>query len=260
MNENKRLWIITLFPQLFTSFFDVGVAGQTFSNQRGHQFSVQLINPSQFSPRDFKGVDDSPFGGGQGMVMRADVLKAALDHIVTEGHYGENYKARLKVIYTGPRGQIWNNECCKNFSQEFWGDDPKDLVFICGRYEGIDERFLSHYVDFTYSLGDYVLSGGELAVMTILDSAIRFVPGSLGNQNSAQDDSFNDGLLEHPQYTRPRVFEGEEPPVVLLSGDHKKIAEYRHQEKLRTTRECRPDLYEKYLKEHPIANNKNKRR
>lgn len=246
MSENKKIWIVTLFPQVFAPFFDVGVAGQTFSGQRGHQFQVTLINPSSFSPRDFKGVDDAPYGGGQGMVMRADVLKLALDHIIATGNYGEFYRQKLKVIYTGPRGQVWDNARCKLFAQDNWGAVPRDLVFICGRYEGIDERFLQHYVDETYSLGDYVLTGGELAVMTILDSAIRFVEGSLGHANSAHDDSFNDGLLEYPQYTRPKNFDGEEPPAILLSGDHQKIAEFRQQQKIIQTRKYRPDLLEKF--------------
>ncbi len=247
MSENKRIWIVTLFPQLFTPFFDVGVAGQTFSGNRGHRFQIETINPAAFSPRDFKGVDDSPYGGGQGMVMRADVLKAALDHIVSQSGFGPDYREKLKVIYTGPRGVVWDNQCCKDFSKKHWGEISHDLVFICGRYEGIDERFLIEYVDETYSIGDYVLTGGELAVMVILDSAIRFVDGSLGHQLSAQEDSFNDGLVEHPQYTRPKDFEGSSVPDILLSGDHKKIAAYRFQEKLEATKKYRPDLYQKYL-------------
>lgn len=260
MSENKRIWIVTLFPQLFVPFLDVGVAGQTFSGLRGHNFTVQLVNPSSFSSRDFKGVDDAPYGGGQGMVMRADVLKAAIDFVIADGQYGDDYRTKLKVIYTGPRGKIWNNDNCKLFAENFWGESPLDLVFICGRYEGIDERFLSQYVDYTYSMGDFVLTGGELAVMTILDSAIRFVPGSLGHQNSADEDSFNDGLLEYPQFTRPQIFEGEAPPNILLSGDHKKIADYRHQEKLRMTEKYRPDLYQAYIKAHPIKETKNSKR
>lgn len=249
MKETKRrIWIITLFPEIFAPFLESGVAGQTFSGTRGQGFEVNLVQLRDYCEKDYKGVDAPPYGGGQGMVMRADILKSGLiNGVVIPGGYGDDFKKLLHVVYTGPRGRVWDNDYCKQFAFDHWGKSAsRDLVFICGRYEGIDERFLDGYVDETLSIGDFVLTGGELAVMTVLDSAIRFTPGALGNEGSAEYDSFNDLLLEYPQYTRPREFEGKEPPSILLSGNHAKIDEFRHQEKLRVTRDHRPDLYTKY--------------
>ncbi len=251
MKETKsRIWIVTIFPELFGPFLTAGVAGQTFGGDRGKEFEVNLVQLRDFSDKDYKGVDAPPYGGGQGMVMRADILKSALiDGIAIPGGYGEDYREKLHIIYTGPRGRVWDNDFCKEFASSHWGDNSKDLVFICGRYEGIDERFLDNYVDETISIGDYVLTGGELAVMAILDSAVRFTPGALGNAGSAEFDSFNDLLLEHPQYTRPREFEGKEPPSILLSGNHAKIDEFRREEKIRLTKDHRPDLFQRYLEQ-----------
>lgn len=170
-----------------------------------------------------------------------------IDGVVSQGNYGDNFKEKLHVVYTGPRGNVWTNSYCKHFAEKSWGESSKDLVFICGRYEGIDERFLEGYVDETISIGDFILTGGELAVMTILDSAVRFTRESLGNIDSAKLDSFNDGLLEHPQYTRPNEFDGIFPPNVLTSGHHSKISKYQFDEKIRITKKYRPDLYKKYL-------------
>lgn len=249
MSETKhKIWIITLFPDMFTSFLDLGVAGQTFTGNRGLNFEVSCIKLSDYSPKDFKGVDSAPYGGGQGMIMRPDVLKAALvNGVVAQGDYGRDYKSKLHVVYTGPRGNMWTNDYCKSFAERAWSHGSKDLVFICGRYEGIDERFLDEYVDETVSIGDFILTGGELAVMTILDSAVRFTRESLGNSDSAKLDSFNDGLLEHPQYTRPNEFDGKFPPYVLTSGNHSKISQFQHEEKIRITKKYRSDLYQKYL-------------
>ena len=181
------------------------------------------------------------------MVMRADILKKALwEGVIEAGEYGPDYKDKLHVVFPGPRGKSWNQEVCKDFSKRMGIEDGKgkDIVFICGRYEGIDERFIQAYVDEEISLGDYVLTGGELAVMSIIDSSLRFLPGVLGNRESFQQESFNKGLLEHPQYTRPRTFEGASVPEVLLSGHHKKIEAFEQAESLRITKLYRPDLLE----------------
>jgi tRNA (guanine37-N1)-methyltransferase len=146
------------------------------------------------------------------------------------------------VIYTSPRGKVWNNKVAREFGTNVLGASDKDVVFIAGRYEGIDERFLQKYVNDYYSIGDYVLTGGELAIMTMLDSAVRFVPRILGNKLSSEYDSFEDGLIEFPQYTKPREFEGMEVPAILLEGHHKKIVEWQHEEKLDMTKKWRPDL------------------
>ena len=245
----KRIWILTMFPHFFDQFKEVGVVGQKFQGLRGDAIELQTLNISDFSPKGFKGVDSSPYGGGPGMVMRADVLKSALiDGVVKEGNYGNDYKEKLKVIFTAPRGKIWNNKVCKEFSQKYFSEhSDKDLVFICGRYEGIDERFLDMYVDEHYCIGDFVLSGGEIAVMTILDSSLRFSKGVLSNDDSAKMDSFENNLLEHPQYTRPSLFEEVEVPNVLISGDHKKINNWKNQMQVEMTEKWRPDLIDKEI-------------
>jgi tRNA (guanine37-N1)-methyltransferase len=173
------------------------------------------------------------------MVMRADILKDALMKGVVEAG-GYTGKEDLHVIYTSPRGKVWNNKLAREFGTGTLA--TKDVVFICGRYEGIDERFLENYVDEFFSVGDYVLTGGEIPVMAILDSSVRFVPGILGNKLSAGDDSFEDGLIEFPQYTKPREFEGKDVPEVLLEGHHKKIGEWQKEQKVQMTKKWRPDL------------------
>lgn len=245
--SKRRIWVINSFPKLFEAYLDSGVAGQALRGERKIDFELKSVLLREFSEKDFKGVDAAPYGGGEGMVIRADVLKSALiKGVVEAGGYSEIFKEELHIVFTSPRGKVWNNDYCKEFAKRIWSEDPhsgrKDLVFICGRYEGIDERFLEAYVDETISLGDYVITGGEVAALTILDSALRFVPGVLGNKESALKESFNSGLLEEPVYTRPREFEGLEVPEVLLSGNHKAIEEYKNEERLRITKEFRPDL------------------
>jgi tRNA (guanine37-N1)-methyltransferase len=244
-----KIWIITLFPEYFSPFLEHGVAASALRGERGSSFQVNLVQLRDFSPKNYKGVDDAPYGGGPGMIMRADILKEAIcEGVVAAGGY-QNIKKDLHVIYTGPRGTVWNDSVCRKFADQYWDvDSKKDLVFICGRYEGIDERFLERYVDEQISIGDYVLTGGELGVLTILDSALRFVPGVLGNSDSADYDSFNEGLLEHPQYTRPRQFEGADIPDVLASGHHINIEKWKQSERLRITKEYRLDLFSKYNK------------
>lgn len=237
----RRIWILTLFPQLFEGFSQNGVIGRFFG---GENAQLNLLYLGDYSPKNFKGVDAPPYGGGAGVVIRADVLEKALEDVIARGNYGEDFRDKVEVVYTSPRGEVFNNCISRELANEF-GD--KDYVFICGRYEGIDERFINQYVDRIFSLGDFVLSGGELAVMTIIDSFLRFVPSVLGNNSSAEDDSFEDGLIECPQYTRPADFNGESVPDVLLGGHHKNIEEYRLEEKLRLTKELRPDLYKRYI-------------
>jgi tRNA (guanine37-N1)-methyltransferase len=239
----KRIWILTLFPEFFEPLLKCGIAGSAFRGERegGTKFEVHCVNVRDFSTTKYKSVDDSPFGGGPGMVMRADILRdALLKGVVEKGGYPS--KSDLRVIYTSPRGIVWDNFVARNFGIHALSDPQKDVVFICGRYEGIDERFLEKYVDEFYSIGDFVLTGGELAVMVMLDSAVRFVPGILGNKLSSEADSFEDGMIEFPQYTKPREFEGMEVPAVLMEGHHKKIVEWQKNEKIRLTKKHRPDL------------------
>ncbi len=239
----KKIWIITLFPNYFDPLINFGITGAALRGERGLDLQIQTVQLRNYTPKDFKGVDDSPFGGGAGMVMRADVLKEALlKGVVEEGGYGEDYKSKLHVIFPGPRGKTWDNSYCKEFAGRFSRADSKDLVFICGRYEGIDERFLSQYVDEQISVGDYILTGGEIPTMAIIDSSLRFFNGVLGNIDSISEESFQANLLEHPQYTKPRVFDGIEVPEILLSGHHQKIQKYQKEESLRLTKIHRPDL------------------
>ncbi len=245
MNKVNHIWIITLFPELFIPFFQHGIGASAFRGERGRQFKINLIQLRDFSKSNYKGVDDTPYGGGPGMVIKADVLESALiNGVVIPGDYNENnIKNELEVICPGPRGIKWDNLVSRKFAENYWGENSeKDLVFICGRYEGIDERFIEMYVDQQFSLGDFILTGGELAVMSILDSSIRFIDGSLGNQNGVDNESFEDHLLEHPQYTRPNQFHGLKVPDILLSGNHLKIKNYQKDEKIRLTKKHRPDL------------------
>lgn len=239
----KRIWILSLFPEYFAPLSEYGVLGSALRNERSNEieFEINTVQISDFSPKSFKGVDDSPFGGGIGMVMRPDVLRDALIKGVVEAG---GYKSLddLHVVCPMPRGTVWNTHEAKKFGKRFSAEEPKDLVFICGRYEGIDERFLNKYVDEFISLGDYILTGGELATMVIIDSAMRFVPGVLGNKLSAVEESFSDGMLEHALYTRPREFEGELVPKAYISGDHKKIEEYKIDSKRKITSKYRKDL------------------
>jgi tRNA (guanine37-N1)-methyltransferase len=237
----RKIWILTLFPEYFKPLLECGISGSAFRGERSEnlKFEVQFVNIRDFSTTKYKSVDDSPFGGGPGMVMRADILRDALvKGVVEKGGY-QNL-SDLTVIYTSPRGKVWNNKVAREFGTKTMTE--KDIVFICGRYEGIDERFLQKYVNEFYSLGDFVLTGGELAVMTMMDSAVRFVPGILGNKLSSEYDSFEDGLIEYPQYTKPQEFEGMGVPEVLLSGHHKNIEKWQLEQKKEMTKKLRPDL------------------
>lgn len=241
----KKIWILTLFPEYFKPLLDCGVIGSALRGERTESvvIEVHVINIRDYSFNRYKSVDDSPYGGGPGMIMKADVLKNALvSGVVHQGGYLDIND--LHVIYTSPRGKIWNHQEAKKFARNHLqvSHTKKDLVFICGRYEGIDERFLKKYVNELFSIGDYVLSGGEIAVMAILDSSLRFLSGVLGNDASHACESFEDGLLEYPQYTRPFEFEGEKVPEVLLSGHHQNILSWQKQQQKRLTQKMRPDL------------------
>lgn len=239
--NTRRIWILTLFPEYFKPLLECGISGSAFRGERSDtlKFEMKFVNIRDYSTTKYKSVDDSPFGGGPGMVMRADILRDALvKGVVEAGSYQD--LSHLTVVYTSPRGKVWNNKVAREFGTQTLAN--KDVVFICGRYEGIDERFIEKYVNEFYSIGDYVLTGGELAVMTILDSAVRFVPGILGNKLSSEYDSFEDGLLEFPQFTKPQEFEGMSVPDILLSGHHKKIDEWQKEQKLTMTKKHRPDL------------------
>jgi len=225
--------ILTLFPEIFDSVFSSGVISRGLKSKL---LSIKTHNIRDFSKDKNRVVDDRPYGGGDGMVMKAEPIAAALGDIKRD-------KDKSQVILLSPGGKTFNNEIAKDLS------GYEQLIFICGRYEGIDERIKEKYVDTEISIGDYILSGGEYAVINIIDSVSRYIPGVLGNEHSSVDESFSSGLLEYPQYTRPEEFEGLKVPEILLSGDHKKVEEWRRQKSIEITYKRRPDLIERNIYE-----------
>jgi tRNA (guanine37-N1)-methyltransferase len=233
-----RFDILTLFPDLFSSFIKEGVLSRGI--QKG-LVDIRFTNIRSFARDPHKTTDDRPYGGGSGMVMKPGPIFRALKSV-------DKVDGRSLAILLTPQGKPFNQSMA-------WGLAREDqLVLVCGRYEGVDERIRSRAIDLELSVGDYVLSGGELAAMIVVDVVSRLVPGVLGDDKSNIEDSFEGGLLEYPHYTRPRIFEGMEVPAVLLSGDHEKIRLWRRSESLKRTLERRPDLLEKArLGEEDIA-------
>lgn len=219
--------VITLFPDMFTALTDYGVTGRAC---RGGQVSLTCWNPRDFTEDRHQTVDDRPFGGGAGMLMKTDPLRAAIRHA------RQQMPADARVIYLSPQGRRLDHGGVSELAQR------QSLILLCGRYQGIDERVLSADVDEEWSIGDYVLSGGEMAAMVLLDAVIRQQPGVLGHEDSAAQDSFATGLLHCPQYTRPQEVDGQGVPAVLLGGDHGQIRRWRLKQSLGRTWQRRPDL------------------
>ena len=240
----KRIWVITLFPEFFKPLFETGVVGSAMRGERGSMPEVTFLNPSDYNDKGFKGVDAAPYGGGAGQVMRADVLEQTLmEGVLKKGHYQTDIKDALHVCYLGPRGERFSAQMAQSICNDYLlKKEGKDLVFLCGRYEGIDERFVETYVNHHISLGDFILSGGELALLPIMDAILRFYPGVLGNSSSCIEESFSNGLLEYPQYTRPQVACGLEVPEVLSSGHHENVEKWRQEQSVKMTKRYRPDL------------------
>lgn len=224
-----KITILTIFPEMFDSVLNSSILGR--AREQG-LIDVQCVDIRPFSDRKHKNTDDYPFGGGAGMVMLAQPIMDAMAHVT-----GENFHGRR--IYMGPRGTTLTTAKARELARE------EELVLLCGHYEGVDQRALDACIDEEISIGDYILTGGELAAMVLTDCVARFIPGVLGSAESPEEESFSDGLLEYPQYTRPRELNGMEVPEVLLSGDHAKIRAWRRQESLRATKRFRPDLLEK---------------
>ncbi len=225
-----RFDIITLFPELFAPFLKAGVTRRAFETR---QVDVRLWNPRDVAEGNYRRVDDRPFGGGPGMVMLAEPLEKCLQAIRADRGEG------APVVLFSPIGQALNHTAVQAWS------DSEGAVLLCGRYEGVDQRFIDRYVTHQISLGDFVLSGGEIAAMALLDAVARLQPGVLNDEGSHQLDSFNpalDGLLDSPHYTRPEVWQGEPVPEALMSGHHARIERWRREQSLTLTAKHRPEL------------------
>ena len=236
--------VMTLFPEMIVQGLSTSVLGRAIA--RGI-ISLNAVNIRDYTLDKHKRVDDYPYGGGAGMVMSADPVVRCCRSVfekIEEKKRGEGKEAgRRRVIYLTPQGRTFSQEMAREFAKE------EELVFLCGHYEGIDERAVEMVVTDQVSIGDYVLTGGELAVMVVIDSVARLVPGVLNNGDSAEFETFHDHLLEYPQYTRPEVYEGRAVPEVLLSGHHAKIEQWRRQQSIERTRALRPELLERAVKE-----------
>ena len=221
--------IFTLYPDLFPGPLDMGIYKKAQENKI---WILKVINIRDYATDKRGSVDDTPFGGGSGMLLRPDVVASALD---------ANTQENETIIYLSPKGKKFDQKNAKELSKK------KNLNFLCGHFEGIDQRLLETRNIQEYSIGDFILSGGETASFAFVDSIVRLLPGVLGNDNSIKEESFENDLLEYPQYTKPQNWEGKTPPEVLLSGDHAKIKGWRLSQSEAITRRQRPDLWKKYL-------------
>ena len=222
--------VFTLYPEIFPGPLAKGIYGKAQNNKL---WDLSVINIRDSATDKHKTVDDTPYGGGTGMLLKADVLANSLDQNVKKGE---------RIFYLSPKGKIFDQKLAQDLSKE------KSISLICGNFEGVDERVLSTRNIEEISIGDYVLSGGETAALVVLDSILRLLPGVLGNDKSSVDETFENGLLEYPQYTKPQIWEEKSVPEVLLSGDHSKIKDWRLSRSEAITRDRRPDLWEKYKK------------
>ena len=222
--------VFTLYPDIFPGLLDKGLYGRALSKKI---WDLKIVDIRDAAEDKHKTVDDTPFGGGSGMLIKPDVLAKSID---------KNKKNGERIFYLSPKGKKLDQKLAKELSQE------KSISLICGHFEGVDERLLSTRNIEEISIGDFILSGGETAAFIVLDCILRLLPGVLGNDKSKNDESFENGLLEYPQYTKPQVWEEKSVPEVLLSGDHTKIKDWRLSQSEAITRDRRPDLWQKYKK------------
>lgn len=220
-------YVMTLFPEMIEYIMAQSIIGRALSDEL---IKLKIINIRDYAKNRYRQVDDYPYGGGAGMLMQADPIYSAYKDIC------KDLKKKPRLIYTTPQGGLFNQDLAKELAKE------EELIFLCGHYEGVDERVLELTDAESISIGDYVLTGGELPSVVMMDAISRMIKGVLSNEDSAEFESFEDGLLEHPQYTRPSIYEGMEVPEILLSGHHKNIEEWKRKEALRRTFERRPDL------------------
>ena len=233
-----RIYVLTLFPEMVEPVLSASIVGK--AREKG-LVTIETVNFRDWSTSKHGNVDDTPYGGGGGMVLMPEPIFRAVEHLPLSA-------AKPRVILTCPQGEPYTQKKAEELARE------EELVIICGHYEGYDERIREHLVTDEVSLGDFVLTGGEIAALAIVDSVVRLLPGVLGNETSAVHDSFTTGLLEHPHYTRPADFRGWKVPDILLSGHHERIAEWRHREALRRTWQRRPDLLQgRELSERELA-------
>ena len=222
--------VFTLYPEVFPGPLAKGLYGKALSNKL---WNLSVINIRDAATDKHKTVDDTPYGGGTGMLLKADILANSIDQKVKKGE---------RVFYLSPKGKKFDQKLAQDLSKE------KSISLICGHFEGVDERILNTRNIEEISIGDYVLSGGETAALVVLDAILRLLPGVLGNEKSSIDETFGNGLLEYPQYTKPQIWEKKSVPEVLLSGDHAKIKDWRLSQSEAITRDRRPDLWHKYKK------------
>jgi len=248
-----RFKILTLFPEMVMSGLNTSIIGRAVANER---LSIEAIDIRDFAFNKHKSVDDYPYGGGAGMLIQAEPVYLAYRSILEskgeafggeggvleealEKTWNETRKTSPRVIYLSPMGKVFNQSLAEELAKE------KELILLCGHYEGIDERVLEEIVTDYISVGDYVVTGGELPAMMLVDAISRLIPGVLNNNASAEFESFQDNLLEHPHYTRPEVWRGKKVPEILLSGHHANIEKWRREQSIKRTKEHRPDLLDK---------------
>lgn len=230
-----KITVLTLFPKFIESILDYSVIGNSIKNSI---VKLDVVDIRDFSLNKHKKVDDEIFGGGAGMLMTAQPIYDAIKSVKDNDS---------KVIYMSPQGKVLNQEMCKELSKE------RHIILLCGHYEGIDSRIVNNYVDFELSVGDYVLSGGEIPALIVIDSVCRLIEDVLGNKDSAVTDShYNEFLLQYDVFTRPREFNGIEVPEVLFSGNHKKIEEWKKNSSIENTKNKRPDLYSKFVEKNKL--------
>ena len=233
IKANWKAHVLTLFPEMFPGPLGHSIIGKALEEQ---VWSLKLINLQKFSRKGPKYVDDKPYGGGSGMIIKSEIIHKALKE--TPKKIKNNYS----LVFLTPKGKKLNQEKIKKFVKK------DNLILVCGKYEGIDQRVIDTWKMEEISLGDYILSGGEIAAMSLIDSCVRLLPNVLGSSKSLESETFENNLLEYPQYTKPRKWLGKKVPEVLLSGDHKKISEWKKNESIKITKIKRPDLFRKVIK------------
>lgn len=236
-----KIKVATIFPEMF-EILDVGIIGRAKQNGL---IDIQIYNIRDYSADRHKKTDDAPFGGGAGMVMTPQPIHDAILDMDKD--------SKAKRIYLSPRGKTLDQKTVERLAKE------DELVLLCGSYEGVDERIIQLDIDEEISMGDYVLTGGELPAMTLINAVSRYIDGVLGSSESTDEESFSNGLLEYPQYTRPQEFMGLSVPQVLLGGNHKQIEDWRLEQSIEITKQRRPDLYEEYVSKNPKSGKEKKR-